>query len=241
VLNCISSTSHSNDALQNLLVTISNFSKVLDFAELVVSNRALEFLQPVVLHDDLLIALAACGGICTLAAEKQFFALVDRSEALPVVLDVFRTITPGSLYAMSQWSSTDLQSLATMMSADAHPAVQLCALHNIGKSFHMESNRTLFSTVNIVNLFRTLAASPDPFVYAAVVYLMRKIHIPVPNYRAIKGEGTTDKNKIPASDWSVEMVCQWVRCENCVVELRSTFCVLCCVPFRINPMSNAYL
>jgi hypothetical protein len=144
VLNCISSTSHSNEALQNLLVTISNISSVSDFAELVVSNRALEFLQPVVLHDDLLIALAACGGICTLAAEKKFFALVDRSEALPVVLDVLRTITPGSLYAMSQWSSTDLQSLATMMSADAHPAVQLCALHNIGKSFHMEANRTLF-------------------------------------------------------------------------------------------------
>ena len=211
VLNCISSTSHSNDALQNLLVTISNFSsESIACAELVVSNRALEFLQPVVLHDDLLIALAACSGICTLAVEKKFFEIVDRSEVLPVVQDVLRTITPGSLRAVSQWSASDLQSLATMMSADAHPAVQLCALHMIGKSFHMESNRTLFSTVNIVNLFRLLAASPDPFVYAATVYLMRMLHVPVPNYRASKVEGTGDKNKIPVSEWSVEMVCQWV-------------------------------
>lgn len=213
VLNCISSTSHSNDALQNLLVTISNFSSMgLACAELVVSNRALEFLQPVVLHDDLLIALAACSGICTLAAEKKFFELVDRSEALPVVQDVLRTITPGSLHTMSQYSNSDLQSLSTMMSADAHPAVQLSALHDIGTSFHMESNRALFSTVNIVNLFRLLAASPDPFVFAATVYLMRMISIPVPNYRATKVEGTSDKNKIPVSEWSVEMVCQWVCC-----------------------------
>ena len=124
---------------------------------------------------------------------------------------MLRTITPGSLHAMSQWSTSDLQSLANMMSPDANPAVQLCALQMIGKSFHMESNRALFSTVNIVNLFRSLAASPDPFVFAAVVYLMRMIHIPVPNYRATKVEGTGDKNKIPVSEWSVEMVCQWVR------------------------------
>ncbi len=211
ILNCISSTSHVNEALVNFLSCITNISSQnLTFAELVVRERALEFLQPVVLHDNQDIALEACGSICTLAAEKKFFELVDRSEALPVVQDVLRTITPGSLHAMSQWSSSDLQSLANMMSADAHPAVQLCALHMIGQSFHIEHNRTLFSTVNIVNLFKTLAASPDPFVFAAVVYLMRKIHIPVPNYRATKIEGTSDKNKIAVSEWSVEMVCQWV-------------------------------
>jgi len=229
-LNCISSTSHSNDALQNLLVTISNFSSEnLTCAELVVSNRALEFLQPVVLHDDLLISLAACSGICTLAAEKKFFELVDKSDALPVVLDVLRTITPGSLHAMSQWSSSDLQSLANMMSPDQNPAVQLCALHMIGKSFHMEQNRTLFSTMNMMNLFRTLSASPEPFVFAAVVYLMRMIHMPVPNYRATKVEGSSDKNKIPVSDWSVEMVCQWVRPTSFALHaaVRTAMHVLC--------------
>jgi hypothetical protein len=212
VLNCISSTSHSTDALGNMLVTISNFaSENIECAELVVKNRALEFLQPIVVHDDLLIALSACSGICTLAAEKKFFELVDRSDALPCVQDVLRSITPGSLRAVSQWSASDIQSLSTMMNGDANPAVQLCALHMIGKSFHLEHNQIAFSTVNMVNLFRNLASSPDPFVYAAVVYLLRIIHMPVPNYRATKIEGTSDKNKIPVSDWTVEMVCQWVR------------------------------
>ena len=211
VLNCISSTSHSVDTLGNLLVSVSNFAgESLECANLVVQNRALEFLQPIVVHDDLLIALSACSGICTLAAEKKFFEIVDRSDALPCVQDVLRSITPGSLRATSQWSASDIQSLATMMNGDAHPAVQLCALHMIGKSFHMEHNQTMFSTVNMVNLFRNLASSPDPFVYAAVVFLLRTIHMPVPNYRATKVEGTGDKNKIPVSDWSVEMVCQWV-------------------------------
>jgi len=212
VLNCITSTSHSNDVLQNFLFTISNFSsESLTCAELVVNYRALEFLQPVVLHDDLLISLAACSVICTLAAEKKFFLIVDRCEVLPVIEDVLRIITPGTLHDMSQWSTVGIQRVAFMMSVDAHPAVQLCALHMIGKSFHMETNRVLFSTANIVNLFRTLAASPDPFVFAAAAYLMRMIHIPVPNYRATKVEGTGDKQKIPVSDWSVDMVCQWVR------------------------------
>jgi hypothetical protein len=211
VLNCVSSTSHANDALQNLLVTISNFSsESLTCAELVVNNRALEFLQPVVLNEEPLIALAACSGICTLAAEKMFFELVDRSEALPVVQDVLRKITPGSLQANYKLSSTVLQSMANMMSPDAHPAVQLCALHNIGKSFHIEQNRLMFSTMNFVNQFRYLASSPDPFVYASVLYLMRMIQLPLPNYRVSKVEGSGDKNKIPVSEWSVEMVCQWV-------------------------------
>jgi hypothetical protein len=97
-----------------------------------------------------------------------------------------------------------------MMSPDAHPAVQLCALHNIGKSFHIEQNRLMFSTMNFVNQFRYLASSPDPFVYASVLYLMRMIQLPLPNYRVSKVEGSGDKNKIPVSEWSVEMVCQWV-------------------------------
>ncbi len=212
VLNCISSTSHSTDALANLLVSISNFSsESIESSELVVRNRALEFLQPIVVHDDLGIALSACTAICTLAAEKKFFELVDRSDALPCVQDVLRSITPGSLRAASQWSASDIQSLSTMMNGDAHPAVQLCALHSIGESFHLEHNQKMFSTVNMVSTFRNLASSPDPFVYAAVVYLLRIIHMPVPNYRATKIEGTSDKNKIPVSDWTVEMVCQWVR------------------------------
>jgi hypothetical protein len=212
VLNCISSTSHSTDALANLLVSVKNFStQSIEYAELVVRNRALEFLQPIVVHDDLGIALSASCGICTLAAEKKFFELVDRSEALPCVQDVLRSITPGTLRAGAQWSTSDIHSLSAMMNGDAHPAVQLCALHCIGESFHQEHNQIMFSTVNMISLFRNLASSPDPFVYAAVVYLLRILHMPVPNYRAIKIEGSSDKNKIPVSDWTVEMVCQWVR------------------------------
>jgi hypothetical protein len=211
VLNCISSTSHSTDALGNMLVTISNFaSENIECAELVVKNRALEFLQPIVVHDDLLIALSACSGICTLAAEKKFFELVDRSDALICVVNKLRSITPGTLRAVSQWSTVDIKSLAVMMNADAHPAVQLCALHMIGRSFHLEQNQAMFSTVDMVKLFKNLAVSPDPFVYAAVVYLMRVIHIPVPDYCASRVGSAFDKSSIPVSDWSVDMVCQWV-------------------------------
>jgi len=211
LLSCVSSTSHTNEALQNLLVAISNFSsQSLTCAELVVSSRALFLLQPVVLHDDLLICLAACNCICTLAAEKKFCELVDRSEALPVVQRALRTITPGLLHSTAQWSSSDFQRLANMMSPDTHPAVQLCALHMIGQSFHLEQNRILFSKVNASNLFRSLASSRDPFVYSAAIHLMRMIHLAVPNYRD-KFEDEGDSNKIPVSEWSVDRVCQWVR------------------------------
>jgi hypothetical protein len=212
VLSCISSTSHSVDALGNLLNSVSNFAREsFECASLVVHNRALEFLQPIVVHDDLLIALSACSGICTLAAEKKFFEIVDRSDALTVVQDVLRTITPGCLCAIFFFSTRDIQTLATMMHVDCHPTVQLCALHMIGKSFHLKPNQIAFSTAVLINLFRNLLSSPDPFVYAAAVYLMRKIHMPVPNYRSVRVEGTYDKNKVPVTSWSVDMVCQWVR------------------------------
>jgi hypothetical protein len=194
------------------VLTIGNFSREsLTFAELVVGNLALDLLQPVVLCDDSLTSLAACSVICTLAVEKKFFEIVDRSEALPVVTDGLRCITPGALRDTSQWSDSGLQCVATMMNVDAHPAVQLCALHMIGKSVHTETNLALFSTANFIALFKTLARSPDPFVYAAVIYLMRMIHFPYPNYRALRIEGTSDYLKIPVSEWSVDMVCEWVR------------------------------
>jgi hypothetical protein len=237
ILNCISSTSHSIDALGNMLVTVSNFaSESIECAELVVKNRALEFLQPIVVHDDPGIALSASSGICTLAAEKKFFEVVDRSDALPCVQDVLRSITPGSLHATSQWSASDLQSLTNKMNSDSHPAVQLCALHEIGESFMQKENQELFSTVNMLNLFKALASSPDPFVYAAAVYLLRVIHMPVPHYRATKVEGNGDKNKIPVSEWTVEMVCQWVGCKCVFMIVSQGSIVLLQVgskPFRI--------
>jgi hypothetical protein len=210
VLNCISSTSHSNDVLVNLVNSVMNFSSEnLMCAQLVVQNRALEFLQPLVVNDDPIVALLACGCICTLAAEKKFSELVDRCQVLPFVQDVLRSIAPGSLQVMSTWNAQSKQNVVNMMNGDAHPAVQLCALHMIGITFHIEQNLSDFSTVKMLNLFRNIASSPDPFVYAAAVYLMRMLRLPVPYYRAIKIEGSKD-----VIEWSVEKVCKWVRASS---------------------------
>lgn len=224
MLLCIQSTAHSIDALRNFLEAMRTFSsQTLSFAELVVRNQALSFLQAVCVHDDLSIALAACSCICTLAAEKQFADVVYHSEAILVVQDILRSITPGSLYDDTQLSPSDMKALLTMMSPGLHPALHLCALHMVAKSFRTERDASynwiaaplqgavkVVSTVFYMNSFRSLALSVDPFVYSAAIYILRLLHMPVPNYRPSKVDGTGNAGKIPVQEWSVEMVLQWV-------------------------------
>ena len=214
-LECIGSTTHNDSTLRNLLIAIGNFSSQgPDFSLMVVECQGFDLLQPVVMSDISIIALSACYAICALAVEKSFHHVAGLSDALLVVTDVLRMLPPGCLKMESGWSPSDLQKVAAMISPDSHPTVQLCALHWIGKSFHISRNQALFSSSSMLQLFRNVAASPDPFVYMAAIYLMRCIQAPLSTFRPFIAEVAQGKSQIPVPQWTVEMVCNWVSTKS---------------------------
>jgi hypothetical protein len=147
ILDAISSTSHDNNTLLSLLNFISNIAAFDDVYILKIAEESgLELLQPVVLHDDPRISLYACVAVASIACLKDCAELVEKSQSLPVVENVLRAITPGSLLNDLQWSSADSKFLVRMMSADAGVAVQLTALHYIASSFHLEKSVEFFNT-----------------------------------------------------------------------------------------------
>jgi hypothetical protein len=147
ILDAISSTSHDNVTLLNLVTCISNIAAFDDVYILRIAEESgLELLQPVVLHDDVEISLGACCAVASIACLKDCAELVEKSQSLPVVENVLRAITPGTLLNDSQWSTSDSKMLLRMMSADAGVAVQLTALHSIGSSFHQHHCVEFFNT-----------------------------------------------------------------------------------------------
>ena len=147
ILDAISSTSHDNVTLLNLVTCISNIAAFDDAYILRIAEESgLELLQPVVLHDDVKISLRACRAVASIACLKDCAELVEKSQSLPVVENVLRAITPGTLLNDSQWSASDSKMLLRMMSADAGVAVQLTALHYIASSFHLEKSVEFFNT-----------------------------------------------------------------------------------------------
>ena len=141
ILDAISSTSHDNTTLLNLVTCISNIAAFDDAYILRIAEESgLELLQPVVLHDDPKTSLLACVAVASIACLKDCAELVEKSQTLPVVENVLRSITPGSLRNDFQWSSSDSKFFLRMMSADAGVAVQLTALHTIATSFHQEKS-----------------------------------------------------------------------------------------------------
>ena len=147
ILDAISSTSHDNTTLLNLVNCISNVAAFDDaYIMRIAEESGLELLQPVVLHDDPRISLLACVAVASIACLKDCAELVEKSQSLPVVENVLRSITPGSLRNDFQWSSSDSKFLLRMMSADAGVAVQLTALHYIASSFHLDHSVEFFNT-----------------------------------------------------------------------------------------------
>ena len=147
ILDAISSTSHDNITLLNLVTCISNIAAFDDAYILRIAEESgLELLQPVVLHDDVKISLRACRAVASIACLKDCAELVEKSQSLPVVENNLRAITPGTLENDSQWSTSDSKMLLRMMSADAGVAVQLTALHSIGSSFHQSHCIEFFNT-----------------------------------------------------------------------------------------------
>ena len=147
ILDAISSTSHDNSTLLDLVTCISNIAAFDDgYIMRIAEESGLELLQPVVLHDDPRISLLACVAVASIACLKDCAELVEKSQSLPVVENVLRAITPGSLAINSNWSTSDSKIMLRMMSADAGVAVQLTALHNIASSFHEEHSVEFFNT-----------------------------------------------------------------------------------------------
>jgi len=216
ILDAISSTSHDNSTLLDLVTCISNIAAFDDgYIMRIAEESGLELLQPVVLHDDPRISLLACVAVASIACLKDCAELVEKSQSLPVVENVLRAITPGSLVINSNWSTSDSKILLRMMSADAGVAVQLTALHFIASSFHLEHSVEFFNTPICHGAFRTCASSPDPFVYAASVFIMRKLHLAIPQYRSSHlSDPSSEINKIPVVNWSVEQVCDWVTSKS---------------------------
>lgn len=237
ILDAISSTSHDNVTLLDLVTCISNIAAFDDnYIMRIAEESGLELLQPVVLHDDSRISLLACVAVASVACLKDCAELVEKSQSLPVVENVLRGITPGSLVVIfrGNWNSSDSKILHKMMSADAGVAVQLTALHYIASSFHMAASMDFFNTpichvpslpfafthlhpslTFVQGAFRVCASSPDPFVYAAAVFLMRKLHLAIPQYRSSAfSNPSSEINKIPVVNWSVEQVCDWVTSKS---------------------------
>ena len=147
ILDAISSTSHDNTTLLNLVTCISNIAAFDDAYILRIAEESgLELLQPVVLHDDVKISLRACRAVASIACLKDCAELVEKSQSLLVVENVLRSITPGSLCITCNWSTSDSKMMLRMMSADAGVAVQLTALHYIASSFHEDHSVEFFNT-----------------------------------------------------------------------------------------------
>ena len=147
ILDAISSTSHDNATLLDLVTCISNIAAFDDnYIMRIAEESGLELLQPVILHDNPQISLSACVAVASVACLKDCAELVEKSQSLPVVENVLRGITPGSLVIESNWSGSDSKILHRMMSADAGVAVQLTALHSIAASFHDHHSVEFFNT-----------------------------------------------------------------------------------------------
>ena len=147
ILDAISSTSHDNVTLLDLVACISSIAAFDDaYIMRIAEESGLELLQPVVLHDDPRISLLACVAVSSVACLKDCAELVEKSQSLPVVENVLRAITPGSLVIKINWSSSDSKNMLRMMSADAGVAVQLTALQLIASSFHEEHSVEFFNT-----------------------------------------------------------------------------------------------
>ena len=71
---------------------------------------------------------------------------------------------------------------------------------------------TRFSTAALLSRLRALGASPDAFVYAAAVFILHEIELPVPYFRGSASGGSGPSSLLPRdpSTWTIEQVVSWV-------------------------------
>jgi hypothetical protein len=159
--------------------------------------KALEFLQPTLMHSSLAVACNSAFLIAVLCCVPGFEQEVEHSEVLPVLENHWRMRVPGHIKMEDVYDENDLPPLVQMFSKDAHPAVQLTALHTIANNIHNPHNRRWFvDNQRFVAFFRECASSRDAFVYIAAIFLLEHCGLPLPCF-SLKADAALDTVEVP--------------------------------------------
>jgi hypothetical protein len=151
--------------------------------------------------------------IATLAVQKHLVEIVDKSDALKLVLDVLHAITPGivEFAGTAVLYQSDVQMYRQLIAGDSHPACQLAGLHGMMVYLKVEKNIEILSFPEMIASLRVCASSSDAFVYMAAVYILRQLKFPLPNYRD-KSVQSAERNILLTHprEWNIDQVCNWV-------------------------------
>jgi hypothetical protein len=212
LIDAISNMCHDEASLQRMLVIMINFAQGDDsHAASLIPMKALEFLQPTLVHSSLAVACKSAELISVLACVPGFEQEVEQSDVLPVLETHWRMRVPGHIKSDSRFDNNDLPPLIRMLSKDSHPAVQLTALHTIASVMHVPHNRRLFvENQRFVALFRECASSRDAFVYMASIFLLEQCGLPLPCFSLSKSDAALEMTEVPVRQWSIDHVCAWV-------------------------------
>ena len=212
LVDAISSMCHDEASLKRLLVIMTNFAQGdASHAESLIRMKALEFLQPALMHSSLEVACESACLISVLACVSGFEQEVEQSDVLPVLETHWRMRVPGHIKSDARFDNNDLPPLIQMLSKDSHPAVQLTALHTIASLMHNPHNRRLFvENQRFVAFFRECASSRDAFVYIAAIFLLEQCGLPLPCFSLSKSDAALEMADVPVKQWSIDHVCAWV-------------------------------
>jgi hypothetical protein len=212
LIDAISNMCHDEASLKRLLVIMINFAQGdASHAESLIRMKALEFLQPTLVHSSLAVACESACLISVLACVPGFEQELEQSDVLPVLETHWRMRVPGHIKSDSRFDNNDLPPLIQMLSKDAHPAIQLTALHTIASVMHNPHNRRLFAeNQRFVAFFRECASSRDAFVYIASIFLLEQCGLPLPCFTLSKSDASLEMADVPVRQWSIDHVCAWV-------------------------------
>lgn len=189
IIDTVSSLSHDDDCVLKMIVALSNFSQTGSvYSYFMVQKKALDFLQPCILHTDEGISGWACKCIATLACNPDLGNDIEKSDVLPVVESFWRSRVPGKFRSALSYDVNDVPIMLKMISKDAHSSVQLTGLHSIAAALHLEGNKTLFGHQQFISLYRSCANSRDAFVYIAAVSILREYELAIPNFTLSKAD-----------------------------------------------------
>ena len=192
LLGALSSTVHDDETMLHLISSIGNCCDSSSAAgswlpQLVLEKGALNELQPAVLSNNPAVGLDSSFTITALALQKDAAEALESSNAIGVIQDMLRTISPGTVQMPHlKWGPNDVPGLVARLSADAHPVVQLSCLHSVSATLGNASNRRVIGGPIISAAVRAVAATQDPFVFGATMYILRMLGMPLPTYRAVR-------------------------------------------------------
>lgn len=226
LLDALSSTSHDDATMQELLSCVGNLNiegggcaiipggTKLDpdwMVNILLEKHALDELQPAILSGNPAVALDAAFTATGLATWQGAAEAANKSGVLTLVQDVLRTVPAGCVeLPHTQWGSNDVPGLLYRLHLDMHPAVQLAVLGSLAATLKRERNRALIAGPLVSGAVRALAATDDPFVFSCVIYILRQLGMPLPNFRPTRTTGSLQvKNNEQPETWNVDQVVAW--------------------------------